>query len=101
MTPPSDSAPAIVWACYLGANTPMRLAIVRGITRRQAADRLQRAASLGLLLRIEPGRYVLPGARPRRRGRKRRTVATWRAATDRVRAAIPVPVYPPIRRSIA
>lgn len=101
VTPPPDSAPAIVWACYLGGTTPMRLAIAQGIPRALAADRLQRAADLGLVVRVEHGRYVVPGARVRVRGRERRTVAARRAAADRARNAIAVPVYPPIRRSIA
>lgn len=101
MTPPSDSAPAIVWACFLGGTTPNRLAIAQGIARKQAAGLLQRAADLGLVVRVEHGRYALPGAQVRVRGRNRRTITAWRAAADRARNAITVPVYPPIRRSIA
>lgn len=101
MTPPPASAPAIVWAVYLRANTSARLAIAQGITRAQATNRLVRAADLGLVVRVARGRYAVPGAQVRVRGRQRRTVAAWRAAADRARNAITVPVYPPIRRSFA
>lgn len=74
MTPPPDTAPAIVWAVYLGANTPTRLAIACGITYPAAEARLRRAWRRGVLTRdadthrYAPARTVPPrGALARHR----------------------------------
>lgn len=49
---PTPSMDAIRWAVWLGANTPKRFAIARGISRRHAAEHLRRAETLGVLVRI-------------------------------------------------
>jgi hypothetical protein len=58
MKPPADTAPAIVWAVHLGANTPMRLATEWGMPLTEAWERLQWAKECGLL-KLRRGVYVV------------------------------------------
>ena len=57
--PPRDDAQPIVWAVYLGANTPAKLAAEwPGWTRTAAGYALQHAVKQGLIVRERLGHYA-------------------------------------------
>lgn len=62
---PSASAPAIVWACFMGCATPERLAAEWSIPVVEATRLLRRAERAGDLVRDGRGRYGLPRFRSR------------------------------------